>query len=408
MIREKICEAITLKKLKKIVIDLRNAYRDMDKVLFFVAALLFVFGLINILTASSREAVVNNGVSMTYYFKKQLEALIIAFFACNVIYIIPTKKYYKYMFILYVFIMGLIGYLVIWGKEINGAKNWLTFKYIKFSFQPSEVMKIIVICALALLFEKYYRSLKDKFTSKNKLNHIYIYIITCFMAPMLLIFLQKDLGTMFVIFVIAAVLYLLSPINNKDKFKMIGYAAGLGIIGLLIIFAIKGSILTPAQKARLTNFFKPCDTYETGGYQVCNCFIAINNGGLFGVGPGKSTQKYSFIPEPHTDSVFAIFAEEYGVLGAIVLFFFYLVIIKRIINISSNAKTIRGRFITLGIAIYIMCHIFINLGGIFGLIPLTGIPLPFLSYGGTYAITLAVAIAIVERIDIESKKQIEI
>ena len=391
--------------MKRIVIELKNAYKDMDKVLFFVSALLFIFGLINILTASSREAVVNNGVTMTYYFRKQFISLALAFILANLIYVVPTKRYYNFMIILYTIFMILIGYLVIWGKEINGAKNWLTFKSIHFSLQPSEIMKIIIICSLALLFEKYYRSLKDKTTTKNKLVHIYVYIITCFLIPMILIFLQKDLGTMFVIFVVAGILYLLSPINNKDKFKMIGYAVILGIVGLSIIFAVKGNILTPAQKSRLTNFFKPCNTYETGGYQVCNCFIAINNGGFFGVGPGKSTQKYSFIPEPHTDSVFAIFAEEYGVLGAIILFFFYLVIIKRIINISSNARTIRGRYIAVGIAIYLMCHIFINLGGIFGLIPLTGIPLPFLSYGGTYAITLVSAIAIVERIHIESKRE---
>ena len=387
------------------IAQIKNAYKNMDKVLFFVTFFLFVFGLINILTASSREAVVNNEVSMTYYFRKQLGALLIAFGAANIIYILPTKKYYNLVFPLYILFMGLMGYLVIFGTEINGAKNWLTFKHIGFSLQPSEVMKIIVVIALALLFEKYYRTLKDKFADINKLKHIYIYIIISFLAPMALIFFQKDLGTMFVIFVVAISLYLFSPINVKDKFKMMGYAFILGIVSLAIIFLAKGSILTPAQQARLTDFYRPCDTYETGGYQVCNCFIAINNGGFFGVGPGKSTQKYSFIPEPHTDSVFAIFAEEYGVFGSIILFFFYLVVIKRIINISSSSHTIRGRYIAMGIAIYLMCHIFINLGGIFGLIPLTGIPLPFLSYGGTYAITLVLAIAIVERIHIETKSQ---
>ncbi len=391
--------------MKIIFTELKNAYKDMDKVLFLVTFLLFIFGLINILTASSREAVVNSGVTMTYYFSKQLIALIVAFIVANFVFIVPTKRYYNFMIVLYTLFLVLIGYLVIWGKEINGAKNWIVFEKIHFSLQPSEVMKIIIICSLSLLFEKYYRSLKDKFTSKNKLYHIYIYIIICFLFPMLLIFLQKDLGTMFVIFVVCAILYLLGPINNKDKLRIIGIALILGIGGLSIILLVKGSILTPAQKARLTNFFKPCDTYETGGYQVCNCFIAINNGGFFGVGPGKSTQKYSFIPEPHTDSVFAIFAEEYGVLGSILLFFFYIVIIKRIINISSNSKTIRGRYMALGVAVYIMCHILINLGGIFGLIPLTGIPLPFLSYGGTYAITLAVAISIAQRIHIESKRE---
>ncbi len=391
--------------MKKAIRELKDAYRDMDKVLFLVTVLLFIFGLINILTASSREAVVNNGVSMTYFFRKQLIALVVGFVVANIIFVVPTKGYYRFMIILYTVFLLLISYLVIWGSEINGAKNWLVIQKLHISIQPSEMMKLILICSLAMLFEKYFRSLTDRYTPKNKLYQIYGYIIICIIFPMALIFLQKDLGTMFVIFLVCGALYLFSPINGKDKLKMIGFASVAAVVLLLIIFAVKGYILTPAQSARLTNFFKPCDTYETGGYQVCNCFIAINNGGFFGVGPGKSTQKYSFIPEPHTDSVFAIFAEEYGVLGAIILFFFYLVIIKRIINISSNAKTIRGRYIALGIAIYIMCHILINLGGIFGLIPLTGIPLPFLTYGGTYAITLFAAIALAERIHIETKRE---
>ena len=391
--------------MKKLFRELKDAYRDMDKVLFFVTALLFIFGLINILTASSREAVVNNGVSMTYYFRKQLIALLMAFAGANIIFLMPTKRYYNFMIILYVIMLGLTFYLSIWGPEINGARNWLVIRQLHMSIQPSEMMKIIIICSLSLLFEKYYRSLKDKFTPKNKLYHIYGYIIICILFPMAFIFLQKDLGTMFVIFVVCGVLYLFGPMNNKDKLLVAGVVGSAGVVLLLMMFAVKGYILTPAQQSRLTSFFKPCNTYETGGYQVCNCFIAINNGGFFGVGPGKSTQKYSFIPEPHTDSVFAIFAEEYGVFGAIILFFFYLVIIKRIINISSNARTVRGRYIALGIAIYIMCHILINLGGIFGLIPLTGIPLPFLSYGGSYAITLFAAIAIVERIHIETKRE---
>ena len=394
-----------IKFIKKILSELKNAYKDMDKMLLFVAILLFVFGLINILTASSREAVVNNDTEMTHYFTKQLKALIVAFAFANVIFIVSTKKYYKFMILLYAVMVGITAGLAIWGTEINGAKNWLVFKKLGFSLQPSEVMKIIMICSLALLFEKYYRSLKDKFTPFNKLKRIYGYILICAAFPMAFIFLQKDFGTMFVILVICTVLFLFSPVSGKGKLLISGVALGLVAIISITLLLTKGYILTPAQKARLTNFYRPCDTYETGGYQVCNCFIAINNGGFFGVGPGKSTQKYSFIPEPHTDSIFAIFAEEYGVLGAIILFFFYLVVIKRIINISSNARSIRGRYISFGIATYIMCHILINLGGIFGLIPLTGIPLPFLSYGGTYAITLFSAIAIVERIHIETKRE---
>lgn len=379
---------------------LKKAYKDMDKVLLAVIIVLFIFGLGNILTASSREAVVKNGVAMTYYFKKQLFVILISFIAAQFVFIFPTKKYVKPLLGLYIVLNGLLFYLVLFGNTVNGAKNWIRIPKIGMSFQPSEVMKIIIICALALMFERFYRLLKNPTVSKLK---IYVLIVAFVIIPVVLIFLQKDFGTMIILLIISAILFLVSPIIAKDKMRIICYVFFVMLAGSLVIYLAKGYVLSDAQLARFKNFWRPCDIYETGGYQVCNCFIAMNNGGLFGVGPGNSTQKYSFIPEPHTDSVFAIFVEEYGVLGSGILFLAYIIVIKRIINIATNAITIRGRYIALGIATYITFHILINLGGIFGLIPLTGIPLPFLSYGGTYAMTLIIALAIVQRIHIETK-----
>ena len=200
-------------------------------------------------------------------------------------------------------------------------------------------------------------------------------------------------------------MYLLSPILPKEKFKIIWFLLIFGVILLMIIYSIQGSILTKAQKARF-NFVDPCDSknYINSGYQICNAFIAINLGGLTGVGIGKSTQKYSYIPEPHTDMVFAIIAEEYGYLFCLGILILYSIILWRILNLSSKANTISSKFICLGVATYIFAHIYINLGGLFGLIPLTGVPLPFLSYGGSFTISLIAAIALVERIHIETKR----
>lgn len=388
--------------IKIIIKEIKSAYKDMNKPLFICTVILFIFGLANILTASSREAVVESGATMTYYFNKQLFVIACSFIIANIIHIIPTKFYYKLAFFAYILFNLLVLYLILFGTPLHGAKNWLIIPGTGFSFQPSEVLKIIVIICLSLMFEKKYRTLKEGET-KQKIK-VYIYILLCIMIPVALIFLQKDFGTMLVLMIIFLNLFISSPIIIKDKFKIMGYGLCILVVGVLGLYLIRGYVLTNAQKARFQGFFKPCNTYETGGYQVCNCFIAINSGGLFGVGPGKSTQKYSFIPEPHTDSVFAIFAEEYGVFGATVLFMFYISVLKQIINISTNASTIRGRYTALGVASYIFLHIFINLGGIFGIIPLTGIPLPFLSYGGTYALTLMMALAIVQRINIETKR----
>ena len=124
-----------------------------------------------------------------------------------------------------------------------------------------------------------------------------------------------------------------------------------------------------------------------------------------GLGIGKSKQKYSYIPEPHTDSAFAIIAEEYGVIGSVFIFLGYALILWRITMIASKASTLRGRYICLGVAAYIFAHIFINMGGLFGIIPLTGVPLPFFSYGGSFAISLIVSLALVQRVNVETKNQ---
>lgn len=164
---------------------------------------------------------------------------------------------------------------------------------------------------------------------------------------------------------------------------------------------VNSNIITNERIERFTSFIDPCSKYEDGGYQVCNVYIAINNGGLFGLGTGKSQQKYSYIPEPHTDSVFAIIAEEYGIWSTII-FLLYVGVLNRIMRISSRATTIRGRYIALGVGIYIFLHILINLGGLFGLIPLTGVPLPFLTYGGSFTLSLVIALAMVQRVNIET------
>ncbi len=391
------------KIINKFFKEIKCAYRDMDKVLFFVTIFLFIFGLANILTASSREAVVVNGVSMTYYFTKQLIIIIGAYIVAHIVMIIPTKKYYRVALLAFVAINGFLLYLALFGDEVNGAKNWLPLPFVNFAIQPSEIAKLIVIVCLALIFEKTYNFLKNQNSDFNKKLKIYACIVFAFILPMIFIFLQKDFGTMAVIGIVSITMFLTSPIIPKDKIRLIIYIIFLGVASCLIFYSAKGYLLSPAQMSRIESFWKPCNSYESGGYQVCNCFIAINNGGLLGVGPGESTQKYSYIPAPHTDSVFAIFAEEYGVLLSGVLFIAYILVIKRIINISINATTIRGRYISLGIATYLFAHILINLGGILGIMPLTGIPLPFLSYAGTYVMTLIIAIAIVERIHIETK-----
>lgn len=377
---------------------IKSTINDMDKPLLFVTVIFFIFGLLNIVTASSREAI-SLDVPLYYYFYKQLQMLIIGLFATIIILNTSIKKYNKFALIGFIGITAILIYLLVSGNENRGAKNWINL--LGFTFQPSEFAKPIIIVCLSLLFEKTYNKLRDK-TAPHRDIIATIIVIGC-MVPAI-IFLQKDFGTMFIILSIFAVMFFASPILRAEKIKTIGLLAVVVIVAGLVMIGTKGYILSDAQLQRF-NFFDPCKDYENGGYQTCNGFIAINDGSLFGLGIGKSKQKYSYIPEPHTDSVFAIVVEEYGLIKVIPIFILYIFILYRILDLSSKANTLRGRYICLGVATYMFMHILVNLGGLFGIMPLTGVPLPFLSYGGTFTVSLLCSLALVQRVHIETRNQ---
>jgi len=385
--------------LNKILNKLKTILSNMDKTLLIVTIFLFLFGLFNIVTASSREAI-NNEVNLYYYFYRHLSMLIIGFIISCIILIVDTKKYKQIVPILFIIVASALVYLLLYGTYHKGAQNWISIFGIK--LQPSEFAKPIVIVFLGVIFEKFYKKLKDK--NANRYNIIAFILFVGVSIPVI-IFKQKDFGTMMILLMSFGIMFLSSPMLKIDKLKTIGVLIIAVLLYVGVSFLKHDDIFTKEQMSRF-NFFNPCTNYEEGGYQVCNAFIAINNGGLRGLGIGKSQQKYSYISEPHTDSIFAIFVEEWGYIAAIVIFILYILVLGRILTISSKANTIRGRYIALGIAVYIFMHMFFNLGGLFGLIPLTGVPLPFLSYGGSFTICLMASLTIVQRICIETKSQI--
>lgn len=376
----------------------KNIIKNIDKPLLIISIIMFSFGLLNILNASSREAVVRYKVSMYHYFKKQLIMLIIGMVLSFVILNLRTVSYKLLAIVGYVVVLIMVCLLFFVGVEVNGAKNWLLISGLG-TIQPSEFAKPIIIVLISVLFEKYAKTLKTN-DSMNFEKIGTIVFVGCFIPA--LTFLQKDFGTMLVSLAIFAVMFLTAPILNKNKLKTILFLFGTVCVGISIIVLRQGYLLSDAQLSRF-DFYNPCSKYETTGYQVCNGFIALNDGGVLGLGIGKSKQKYSYIPEPHTDSVFAIIGEENGLIRSSLIFVAYIVIIFRILKISNESNTLRGRYICLGVATYIFMHIFINLGGLFGMIPLTGVPLPFLSYGGSYAVSLMCSLAVVQRISYEAK-----
>ena len=379
--------------------NIKQTINDMDKVLLITTIGLFVFGLLNIVTASSKAAVLRYNISLYSYFYKQLISLLLGLIVAIFIINKPTKKYYVWTPLLYGIIFILLIYVKIYVQPHFGSQNWIRIKGFG-TLQPSEFAKPVMILAVSILFEKFYKKLRNP--NMQHYDMIGFILIIGILFPAI-VFLEKDLGTAIILLLIFGILFLTSPILKSDKVKIIGLCLILFFFGIFFMVAKNGTVLTESQKARF-DFFNPCEDYYEGGYQICNGFIAINDGGLLGVGIGNSKQ-VSYIPESHTDSVFAIIAEEYGFIFCTILFIMYLIVILRIFKLASTASTISGRYICYGIGIYIFLHILINLGGLFGIMPLTGVPLPFLSYGGSYTLSLCCSLAIVQKIHIETERE---
>ena len=262
-------------------------------------------------------------------------------------------------------------------------------------FQPSELAKVVLIIWFSAFYE----------LKRNRLNKIFTNLFPLGISALIsaFIILQPDFGTAGVVILLSFLLYLLIPINKMLKFK-VAAISGLVMITMLMGYYIFNTSSFSRQISRL-DFLYPCsqEKFYTTGNQVCNSYIAFNNGSLTGKGLGNSTQKYLYLAESHTDFIFAIIVEEFGFIGAILIILLYIILLCKIISIGNNSFSSRGSIICYGVAIYIFLHIAINLLGIMGLLPLTGIPLPFLSYGGTFTLCLIIAISMVQRVAIENK-----
>ena len=201
-------------------------------------------------------------------------------------------------------------------------------------------------------------------------------------------------------------MFFFSPVSKKIKVKMfsIGFLL-LAFLGLILL--VGGDKIIPEDKLARFNYDNPCSRYTTTGNQLCNGYIAINGGGLTGKGLGNSTQKYLYLPEAHTDFVFAIYVEETGVLGAVILFALYFLLLVRIIVIGKKSSKIGNSLICYGVSFYLFMHIMVNLTGVLGILPMTGVPLPFISYGGSICLSVLLALTMVQRIAYENNRKLK-
>mgnify|MGYP000586379106 FL=1 len=369
----------------------RQIIRYLDKPLFIITAILFLFGLVMIFSASNVTAYMS-GRSAYDFFLRQGLFLIIGFVLFCLIIRFTTKAYGMMSHLLLVIFTAVLILLLIYGKATNYAVSWIRIG--SFTIQPSEFIKIIMIIWMARYYEVHAKRLGSWFISSLPLM---VGAVITF-----LIVIQPDLGTAIIFALLVGCIFLSVPIPKRVKRNIILFVI-LIILGVAVVLLLSGKSFLQSRQLERFDFTNPCDRLLDTGNQVCNGYIAINNGGLTGIGLGNSTQKYLYLPYPYTDFIFAVIVEELGALVGVGLVLAYLYVLYRIIKIGKASYTNRGAIICYGVAAYIFIHIAVNLMGLLGLMPMTGVPLPFVCYGGSFTVCLMLALTFVQRVNIETK-----
>ncbi len=346
---------------------------------------LILFGLVMISSSSVVLSVEKYGSNYSFVIKQAI-SLFIGFFAAIIASRVDYKIYKQYaapmlgislLLMLIVFIPGL-------GKSANGASRWIDIG--PFQLQPSEILKLSMIIYLSAWIEQRGAQIK---TFSNGL----IPFLVLVGGVGLLVIAQRDMGTTSVIVFTSALMFVVAGATVPQM----TFGVTIGALALTLLIAI-----APYRLARLTTFLNPSADTLGAGYHINQSLLAIGSGGLWGRGFGQSLQKYLYLPEPHTDSIFAITVEELGFFRASIVIVLIGLLAYRGFQIATRAGDGFGRLLAFGITSWFLFQAIMNLGSIMGLMPLTGLPLPFVSYGGTSLILSLVAVGIMVNISKQS------
>ncbi len=307
------------------------------------------------------------------FFEKQIVWIILSFVIFFVFSFIDFRflRRTDVLIALFLFFCALLIILFAFGNIVKGAQSWFSFGV--FSFQPGDVVKLVLILILSKYFSRRHVEIRN-------VKHIFISGFYAFI-PFLLVLFQPDFGSAMVIFLIWFGMVLVSGISKTHLFFV--FLSGALIFASLWIFA-----LAPYQKARIISFVNPLADIHDSGYNASQSTIAVGSGQILGKGLGFGTQsRLKFLPEPQSDFIFAAFSEEWGFIGSLSILLLYGLVIWRMLSTASLGASNFEMLFGMGIAIFFMSHILINIGMNLGLMPITGIPLPFMSYGGSHLVT---------------------
>jgi rod shape determining protein RodA len=351
------------------------SFRDFDWTLLGFVMILSIISILEIYSATMHTKFVG-------FQKMQMLWLLGGLVAMFIFSVIDYHILLDFIHWIYGFcVVSLVAVLAV-GTKVLGARRWIKLPG-GIHFQPSEWVKLVLIVAAA----RYFVGLSGKELSWKDIFKAMALVG----VPMLLVLKQPDLGTALTYSPILLVGLFLGGIDWKKAGIII-------LVGLLAVGVVwkSGKVLKPYQKARLTSFMNPDDDPRGTGYQIRQSLIAVGDGGVFGRGATKGTQTQGdFLPIPYTDFIFAAFCEEHGFIGAMVVLLLYFLILMRLIQNAQTAADLPGTLIVMGVVAVLIFQIAVNIGMVIGLMPVTGIPLPLMSYGGSSVLFTFLALGMV-------------
>lgn len=343
------------------------------------AALLLGLGLIMVLSASSVYArMANGGTGNTYsIFIRQAMFAVLGLGGAYIAARMPLSTMRRLVTPILLISVALVVATFFIGVEINGNKNWIPL-FGGFLLQPSEFAKLAVVLWIGHWFASHAKAMQTP-------RLILLPMVPITLAITMLVVLQRDLGTALVLFAVIIGMLWVAGLPARQM-----SAVGAGIFGVLVLFVATA----PHRVARLLNFTNPLADPENAGYQSIHASMALARGGFWGVGLGGSRQKWGALPEAHTDFILAVMGEELGLLGTLVVLLLFLVLAVAGIRISTRARDPFARYVAAGITVWIVAQTAINVGMVLGLLPVIGIPLPLMSYGGSSLLVTLVAMGV--------------
>ena len=358
---------------------------NLDFTLLFATVFLCFYGLLVLYSSTRLET---TGGSGPYFFvKRQSLWTLIGFLFLLISIFIDYHNLERYSKVIYFGAIVLLILVIISGRTTYGARRWLAMG--PFDFQPSEFAKIALIAFLADFLSK----------NKQKLDNFFYYLLPFAYTGLLilLVFMQPDLGTSLVY--LAILIIMLFVVGVKIKYLVFTFLAALSSIPVLWIF------LKDYQKNRLILFLNPNLDPLGGGYNVIQSRIAIGSGGFLGNGIFSGLQsQLNFLPAQHTDFIFSVVGEELGFVGTVLLLGLYAIILWRGIKIALEARDLLGTLLATGAVSFLFFHIVVNIGMAMGMLPATGLPLPFLSYGGSFMISNLMVVGILINVELHKIK----